>query len=265
MKLRTALGIALAGIVSCGLGAQSAGSQLEFDVASVKLTDPQSNGPIGVFTAPGGRLTIRHYSLKMLICKAYTVRESEVSGGQRWMDSTTFDIDAKATAAFDTAETSSSNPKAPPSSGILTMLQNLLADRFALKVHWEEQQRSVFALVEAKGGAKLKVTQDPGRDPWWEFSAGVIGARNRSIPWLAEQLARITHHPVLDQTGLRGTYDFVLSWDESEIEETRASGETGEGSSLFTALQDQLGLKLAPQKGPVRVLVIDDAAKPSAN
>jgi len=265
MNLRIVLAIGLAGIIPCRLLAQSAASRLEFEVASVKLTDPRSNGPIGVFTGPGGRLTIRQYSLKMLICKAYAVRESEVSGGQRWMESATFDIDAKASAALDTARTSPSNPKAPPSPGMLTMLQSLLADRFGLRVHWEEQQRSVFALVEAKGGAKLKVTQDPGGDPWVEFSAGVIGARNRSTSWLAEQLARITYHPVVDQTGLRGTYDFVLSWDEGEIEETKASGETGEGSSLSTALQDQLGLKLAPQKGPVRVLVIDDAAKPSAN
>ena len=233
----------------------------------MKLTDPRSSGPIGVFTGPGGRLTIRQYSLKMLICKAYTVRESDVSGGQRWMESTTFDIDAKASAAFDTAGMSSSNPKAPPSSGMLTMLQSLLADRFGLKVHWEEQQRPVFALVEAKGGAKLRVAQDPGGDPWWEFSAGVVGARNRSIPWLTEQLARITHHSVLDQTGLRGTYDFVLSWDEDEIEETmpRGDGNGSSRSSLFTALQEQLGLRLAAQKGPVRVLVIDEAAKPSAN
>jgi uncharacterized protein (TIGR03435 family) len=266
MKAEIGVGVVLAVLLPWGIFGQAVASRSEFEVASVKPSDPQSRAPIGVFTGPGGRVTITNFTLKMLVSEAYSIKEAQVFGGERWVGDVPFDIVAKAPASSDAAKITPPSPKTPPTPEVLTMLRNLLAERFQLKVDQTTQQRPVYELVVAKAGPKLQETQHPNDPPRWQFGEGVIAARNRPSSWLADALARQVDRPVLDKTGLRGTYDFNLAWDSTHMSSADAdSGGGPAGSflpSLFTALQQQLGLKLVATKGSVVVLDIRQATKP---
>jgi len=147
------------------------------------------------------------------------------------------------------------------------MLQALLAERFQFKVHPETRKESVYALVVAKGGPKLKA---PAADKQPFVSFGRVGARdkaavlatldgqNATMTQLVERLARVLRHKVLDQTGLQANFDFRLEY-AADLAQSDA------GQSVFQALQEQLGLKLESQQGSSDVLIIDSAEKPSGN
>lgn len=245
-----------------GLLALAASAQT-FEVASVKLSTPAEK-EIGLFTYPGGRLTATNYTLKMLVEEAYGFRSYQVSGGPRWVNEERYSLEAKPPAASPAAKFMPAGIKTSPSPEMLVMLRNLLEERFQLKVHKETKEQPVWVLVAAKGGAKVTETKDPSAEPWWAYRKGGIDARGRSIPWLAEALAKLLHRPVLDKTGLAKTYDWELRYDPAQIDPGGDTVEAADASrpSLAVALQQQLGLKLETAKGPVEFLVIDQAAKP---
>ncbi|MGH9575506.1 MAG: TIGR03435 family protein [Candidatus Acidiferrales bacterium] len=238
-----------------------------FEVASVKRNTDSVLTISGVEPEAGGRLSARAVTLRQLIAEAYQIRESLILGGASWSDSERYDIEAKAADPVGW------------NSGIRQMLQALLSDRFQLRVHWEPKEMPVYLLSVAKGGAKLEKMRNectPGPNGFcggYTNRIGLITGEKASMTQLADTLSAILDHPVLDQTGLSGLFDDIkLEWvpDETQYESwgpqayKRAVSDPS-GASLFTAIQEQLGLKLESGKRSVKVLVIDSAEKPTEN
>jgi uncharacterized protein (TIGR03435 family) len=192
-----------------------------------------------------------------MISFAYDVEDEWVRGGQKWLETDRYDITAK------TAPTASADT-------LRVMVQSLLADRFGLKVHTESQPVTVYALTVNK--SKLKDAEPSGRSTCKQ--AAVDGARtytctNTTMPQLAAKLrdaaGAYLDHPVIDQTGLTGAYDFMLSWSPRNLLMTGGRGpapnaepaDRPAGLTIFEAVDRQLGLKLSTQKHPMPVIVID--------
>jgi len=243
---------AAAALLAIGLGhGQSA---LKFEVASIR----PHKGPytvVGVHIS-GPKVTVEAYGLLGLIMDAYQLNESsQISGGPPWMSADTVRFDIAAIAPGEGA---------PSKENVRLMLQALLADRFQLKVHRVTQERPVYALVVAKNGPKLKESA-----PDEESSVTASGDRtaqitmaNVSTERLAIQLSGGLDRPVVDKTGLKGHYDVKLNW----IPEFAGPPPPGsDGVNIFTAVQEQLGLKLEPQKTSIEILMIDHVEKPSEN
>jgi uncharacterized protein (TIGR03435 family) len=156
------------------------------------------------------------------------------------------------------------------------MFREILVERFGLKVHHETRTLPVYALVVAKGGPKMTASKPQPNDPdGMPGNPGVLNTslgretgRGALIEFLAEDLSDALGRKVVDKTGLTGRYDFTLTWapdDDAAAMGSSASSGAPQGPSLFTAVQEQLGLKLEPVKAPVDVVVIDHLEKPSEN
>jgi len=290
--------LALAVALAVSAGAQSG----NFEVASVKPSNPNPTGPLGgtPFLLPAlGRLTAQNVTLRMLVMGAYQKQPFEIVGGPEWQNADKFDINAKAVDASLTTDQ------------MLGMLKTLLAERFKLKLHTETREVPIYALVLARSdrrlGAKLKASADdcpdfkvqqqqqleaiaksglqglaasalkPGETRPCAFGSypagqGLIGvkASGQALSTLALVLTQLTGRPVIDKTELTGLYDFELTIDLQTI--ARLYADLGinmplpaglpEGPSLMTLLQEDLGLKLDSQRGPGEVLVIDSADRP---
>jgi uncharacterized protein (TIGR03435 family) len=142
------------------------------------------------------------------------------------------------------------------------MLQQLLADRFALRLHRETKEITIYSLIVGKNGPKLKEGGSAG--PYLSRpSPGRLAGQRASMSSLASALAGNLGRPVIDNTGLKGGYDFSLEWTADAAPDAVPADTSG--PSLFTALQDQLGLRLESKKAPIEVLIIDRAEKPSPN
>jgi uncharacterized protein (TIGR03435 family) len=222
--------------------AVSAFGQSAFEVVSIKPAPPGVRN-MGIGRGPGGGMNAYNVPLKFLITYAYDVRDFQVSGGPGWADSERYDVSAK--------------PESRASQEQLKlMLQTLLADRFKLVLHRETRQLPVYELIVGKGGPKLKESAE-GASPSLLTDGKSITASKVTMPMFIRLLSQLLGRSVLDKTGLAGNYDFKLEWTPDEAE--------GDGPSVFTAIQEQLGLKLDSQKGPVETLVIDHAEKPTEN
>lgn len=170
------------------------------------------------------------------------------------MDSSAYDIEAKSVTTVTREQA-------------LSMLQALLAERFKLKVHRATQGDNVYALTVAKSGLKIKLTEDPAGGARGGANGRLIG--KRSMPQLATLLSSILRRPVIDQTGLAGVYEFTLEWTpevgQTGPDATPPAAANPGGPSIFTAIQEQLGLKLDSAKAPIEVVVVDSAERPSEN
>jgi uncharacterized protein (TIGR03435 family) len=243
-------------------------AQPQFEVASIKRNvSPDRNSTWR--TTPGGRFTGENINLVFLLMTAYKIRDSQVSGAPGWFESEKYDILAKGEGN-------------PNPDQLMKMLQALLLDRFKLKYHWIAKQLPVYALVPAKNGIKLKESkegscQDAGPDqkqappdqPQQAWCGTYFSRRNQlegTRITMAQFIAALEFQldrPVIDKTRLTVPFDVHLEWTP---EETAADGPTDiPGPSIFTAVQEQLGLKLESQKGPVNTLVIDYIEKPGEN
>jgi uncharacterized protein (TIGR03435 family) len=235
-------------IVLCATAAFAACGQTTFEVASIR---PNVSGDIHNMTGgtsiqrneDGVKLEVRNTSLLLCLRRAYDVTAYQVSGPD-WLSSARFDISATSPVAATTDE-------------VRTMWQALLVDRFKIELHRETRVLPVYALVVAKSGPKMQPVDAEGQSGTWE-GKGRLTAKKASMPKFAEVLSRRMDRPVLDETGLTDTYDFVL--DLIRDDDHSASG-VNFGGAIFTALQDQLGLKLEAKKAPVEILVIDHAEK----
>jgi len=220
-----------------------------FEAASIRRNLSGSNGTHIDFSHD--RLTITNGSLRTLIRIAYDIQNYQFAGGPAWLDSDMYDVSATTGTAGDTSD-----------DQFRALTRTLLADRFQLKIHWETRQANIFALIAAKSGPTLKVDPDPTREPGVNTNItsheGKIVGTNAPVSYLASVLANKLGHPVLDKTGLPGKYDWTLTWDPDPTADSTNPG-------LSTALEEQLGLKLDPQKGPAQFLVIDSASHPSEN
>jgi bla regulator protein blaR1 len=254
--MRTAVGVGL--LLSVCAGAQS------FEVASIKRSPPPTIGegqpPTGFQIPRGsGRLNTMRTTLRMLITFAYNVKDYQLSGGPGWANSETYDITAKA------AE------NATPDQ-IRAMLQTLLRERFKLVLRQGTKEAPIYELVVAKGGVKIQEDTTSARSATMMTGRGKAGALRTSLANFVQLLGVVTGRPVVDKTGLTSTYKFDLNWtpDPGEGGPPALGGPDAapldsNGPSLFTALQEQLGLKLESAKGPVESLVIEGAEKPSEN
>lgn len=261
----------------------------QFEVASIKPAAPDARGMF-VRTAPGGRLNITNLPLKEMIVMAWRIQPYQISGGPGWINSARYDINAK--------------PETNPSPEQLgMMLRSLLEDRFQLKFHRETKEESVYALVLANKEGQLgpKLTQakeggctppdpskrpappEPGKPPTLPCGGLMMSPRSlmgssmpiaNIIPLLSRTLGRT----VIDKTGLTGKYDISLQWTPDESQGLQFPGGGAppggppglpppdpNGPSLYTALEEQLGLKLESQKGPVEMFIIDSVERPSEN
>lgn len=228
-----------------------------FEVASVKPAEP-SDKP-GMLQAEPGRLNLSGVTLKMLIQQAWAISGYRIYGGPSWLDSTRYNIAAK---AADGAGNLSLDQMRP-------MLRTLLTDRFRLAVHREEKELPLYRLVVSKNGPKLKESAVSGA-PQSRMATGQITDEKAGMDTLASQLGQQLGRFVVNQTGLKGDFDFHMEWTPDPGQNLGGDSETpppagADGPSLFTALPQQLGLKLESAKGPVEVLVIDHVEKPSEN
>jgi uncharacterized protein (TIGR03435 family) len=251
----------------------STGASLpSFEVASIKANHSGDNR-VRLGTSPG-RFTTTGGTAKMIIGWAYNVKDYQISGGPSWINSEKYDIDAK----MEDSLANELQKLTPDQRGdqIRSMVQALLANRFKLKVSHVTKEGPVYGLVVAKGGPKVTESKEYG-GMMRMMGRGQLTATGVPIKYLTDAISRELGRVVLDQTGLKSNYDFMLQWTP-EIPTPPASG-TGDGSqgtanaplpdssepSLFTAIQEQLGLKLESQKGPVDTVVIDHVEEPSPN
>jgi bla regulator protein BlaR1 len=257
-----------------------------YEVASIrpdKSGDPRfqimsmSNG----FTA--------NTTLQALIRLAYGVEDNQISGAPKWVDSDKYEVEAKMDGATAAELDKLGDDQSEPAR--LRMLQALLEDRFKLMLHRETKELPVYSLVVAKNGPKLQAkpgepdgdgrTGPDGRPAvgghFMRMGRGQLNGHSIGMKEIVRSLSQQLGRTVVDRTGLTGNYDFSLQWTPDEGQPSAFKEPVGgqgpgnapppdsSGLSIFTAIQEQLGLKLESQKGPVEILVIDHAEKPSAN
>jgi uncharacterized protein (TIGR03435 family) len=247
-------------VYACVLFSVSAGAQT-FDVASIRPSQPQPEDRqvTGFLTPGGGRLNTLKTSLRMLITFAYNVKDYQLSGGPGWTNSEAYDITAKAEG------------NATPDQ-LKLMLQALLKDRFKLVLQRGTKDAPIYELMVAKGGPKLEEDTVSARALMGMMGPGKVTAKKQSLAAFAQLLGTLTGRPVVDKTGLTSTYAFTLGWTP-DVGEGGFPGLGGpnavppdpSGPSLFTAIQEQLGLRLQSAKGPVDSLTIESVERPSEN
>jgi uncharacterized protein (TIGR03435 family) len=234
-----------------------------FEVATIKPV--ASDEKAGRFIVMQGvnRFVEKDYTLKLLIAAAYNLNPQTISGGPAWISSDHYDI-----LALTPGEVRPSRDEQ------MSMLRNLLTDRFKLAFHREQKEFSIYVLQVAKSGPKLKESTAPPEDPAALISTVypqrmLLPARNATMNEFASLLQRaILDRPVVDKTGLSGKYDFDLEWapDESQFGgEVPAASPQAPSPPFFTAIQQQLGLRLEATRGPIASLVVDTVERPSAN
>lgn len=239
---------------------------IAYDVVSIRRVEGErSSGRLE--DLPDG-FSMENLTLQTLISSAYDKRDDEISGWPKWADSVRFDIEAKMDT--ETADALHKLPRKQQDAQRQLMLQSLLADRFKLKVHSSTEMRAAYELILAKGGLKMKEnhqTTDMAGNAWqesvrpstdWSISYGKISGHAMPFPMFADHLQGSVDSIIVDKTGLTGRYDIVLHWNPSDRPDSTEP-------SIFTALEEQLGLQLKPIKTQVDTIVIDHLEMPSPN
>ena len=243
-----------------------------FDVASIKSN--KANNLAVLFGVGAGRGGGKNVTLKILIGLAYRLQQFQISGGPSWVSSDRFDVEGK-----------TENRKADPDQ-LRLMLQSLLEDRFKLKLHRETKEASVYALVVGKDGSKIKLSSDqtspdvngpapPGAGPNHgaiNIGAGSLIGNAVTMALFTRFLSQRLDRSIIDKTNLTGRFDIQLQWTPGLGENPVSPAgyplpppADSSGLSIFTAIQEQLGLRLESTKGPVEVFVIDHVEQPSEN
>lgn len=243
----------------------------KFEVASIKRN--VSGGPDRYIRPSGGRLSIANMTLKNLITIAYQIRDFQIYGGPSWMTSESYNIEAKSEGA------------ATPKQMEGPMLQALLEDRFQLRVRHDTEELPIYVLTVRKNGSKLLssaekecVPIDPGNAPlpsqgkspsdicgYLGLGRSSLTARQVSTADLAAAFSQLLDRSVVNRTGLTGKVDAHLTFDPVITANSTEPSTDPNLPSIFTAVQEQLGLKLESAKGQVDVLVIESAERPSEN
>jgi uncharacterized protein (TIGR03435 family) len=238
-----------------------------FDVVSIH---PFGNSGIaGLFAYPGGMVRGGHLNLRMVLMFTCDIPMERIQGGPAWADTAFYNLEAKPSEDAVSAKSNPANIRLPPSEEQRRMLLALLLDRFQLKYHIEEKDAPVLLLERTPKTLKLLPPKDAKAFPWFGgLRGGVvseptgIAATNITMPELAVRLSRSFGRPVLNRTGLDGSYDFrVETGDEKEAEHATHDDVL---NSIVTGL-GELGLKLTSAKTPTTFLIIDSAEKPSEN
>ena len=226
-----------------------------FEVAVIKLSDP--NDPKAAqgwsFESEGHHLQCKRATLLDIISVMYGIKPRQIVGGPVWLDKDRYDI--------------SGNPDVagvPSPSQVREIYKKLLADRFGLRVHLEVREMPVYAVTVAKGGPILKAASPD--EPVNAGSSGdgtqrTLRFTNMSMQEFARNMTLSEDRPVVDSTALQGRYDFTLKWTY----DLSAEGQPDAPPSLFTAIKEQLGLRLDAVKGTAEVIVIDHLERPTEN
>lgn len=232
----------------------SADADPAYEVVTVKPSNPDNNK--NGFNINGSRFEIENETIETLLMFAHGVHPKQIVDGPAWFTSAHYDIDGVIDVHGQ-----------PSLKQLQRIVQKLLADRFQLKFHRETREQSVYAITVAKGGSKLgKSTGDPdalgnvGND--MHAGQNTMTINNFSMAEFALVMQLFTDRPVVDQTGLAGKWDFKWTWT---VDESRVPPDSNAAPGLFTAIQEQLGLKLKPVKAPADAFVIDHVERPSAN
>jgi uncharacterized protein (TIGR03435 family) len=224
-----------------------------FEVATIKPSRPDEHGPRYDFR--GRRFSVIHGSLSDLLKFSYGLQQSQIAKTQDWVNSESYDISAVPDGEGE-----------PSIKQWESMVKKLMADRFQLKFHFEKQEQAVYVLTVAKTGPKLARSEsDPSASGGMGFGPpGNFGATNQTMADVAGALGQgVLNRPVVDQTGLTGRFNLRLTWTPDGL--STATENPNALPDFFTAIQEQLGLKLVSAKAPVDVLVIDHVEKPSPN
>jgi uncharacterized protein (TIGR03435 family) len=220
--------------------------QRAFEVAAIKPSKADDSGYHSRYH--NGRATIDNFTLRQMIVEAYGVRPFQISGGPGWLDTERYHIDAKAEDDLDEKQ-------------LLPMVQVLLADRFHLLMHRDKKEMNAYALVQAKGGLKIHAVEGTGSHS--TTHNGKMTAKHVSMAQLAQMLSRQLDRPVVDETGAPGGFDFTLEYSNERMQKAAEGGGAAAGPTIFTALPEQLGLRLEARKVAIEMLAIDRAEKPS--
>ena len=233
-----------------------------FDVVTVKPTNPDQPGKY--FTVRGRHIITHNTSVNDLITMAYGLHVKEIVNGPEWFDTDKFDIDGVPDVEGQ-----------PNNTQFKELIQSALTQRFGLKFHHEDKELSVYALTVGKGGPKMKVTADKPSDlkNFFFRKLGQLTVTNSTMQDFCNGMqSAVMDKPVVDHTGLTDRYDFQLTWtpDESQFAAMGAhipppTDDAAAPPGLYTALQEQLGLKMEATKAMAPVMVIDKAEKPGAN
>jgi uncharacterized protein (TIGR03435 family) len=233
-----------------------------YEIVSIKQNKSGSGDGSWNRLPDGVRAT--NVPLQFLLYSAYDIIiDSQVAGLPDWADSDLYDIDAKVDA--ETAEAWGKLSEKDRWEQQKLMLQSLLADRCRLKAHREMREEPVYDLVIAKGGLKMKeaAADERNGETSWGGRIGKLNAQATSVEGIVNMLSGRVGRMIVDKTGLgEKKFDFELKWTPDD---RRNPDNADAGPSIFTALEEQLGLKLVPAKGPVETLVIDHMERPSAN
>ena len=250
------------------------GRTYAFEVASVKPSAPDERPRVFDYK-PTGSLTVRNQTLRRLIAAAYgtpfpiPLPDERIAGGPAWLDTARFAVEAR----------SARPPEAATAArDIGFMLRTLLADRFGLRVRLEPRPQRVYALVRAPGRPKPGITLRPSEVDCVKEHCGIGGGAGRMelrgapLDLVVFALAEAVGRPVVNQAGLEGLYDGSLEWAPSPDEMQAAFGgapagarDPREGASIFTAIEEQFGLKLRDARAPLETLVITHAERPAPN
>ena len=231
----------------------------------MRPSSPNQREMNGLYTYPGGRIAGKGCTVQYLIMVAFNLQQFQISGGPEWINLLSgdhFDLEAKPSETSASARSNPALAKLPPNEEQRAMLQSLLAERFQLRFHRDAKEGSVYVLTKSRGPLQLVAPKDPKAFPWaggitggW-FGGGMRG-ENISMPQLAARLSRFLERPVLDRTGIDGSYDF----------EFRFGGDDNDADIpgfLMTAMNG-IGLNVKPAKGLVETLVVDHVEHPSEN
>lgn len=237
----------------------AAGADPSYEVATIKPSQPDENKTVQV---RGTRLFTADTSLVDLMMFAYGVHPLQIDGGPDWLRTEKFDLLVQPDL-----------PGRPSTAQMKFILQKLLADRFSLKFHHAQKELPVYEIVAAKGGPRLTPTTSAGtatNTAAVGFRDGAMTVQNASMAEFASLMQRYVglERPIVDGTGIAGKHDFKLSWTPDSTPVDGGSPRPAKSDAppgLFTAIQEQLGLKLQPAKEPTDVLVIDRGGKPSEN
>jgi uncharacterized protein (TIGR03435 family) len=230
-----------------------------FDVATIKLSRPDDQR-LPTIQIQNRRLLTWNKSVMNLITYAYSINPSEVVNGPDWLD-----------MKYDIIGQPNGEGQPSPQQWAI-MMQKLLADRFKLSFHWDKKEVSIYALTVTKNGAKLTASAgDPKGPPNLAMPArGRFRFRSATMADVAGELRGVLDRPVVDKTGISGRYDVALNWTPDDFQASRLNGfpapvDRTEVPDLFTAIQEQLGLRLESTKRTVEVMVIDHVERPTEN
>jgi len=240
-----------------------AGANLAFEVATIKPSNPDVPGQ-SILVGRGGpnMFTTTNTTLNDLITFAWEIHVRQIANGPSWLESEKFDVTAK----FEQSGT-------PNVTQLRTMVQKLIGERFGLAFHKEKRELPAYVMTVVKSGHKLTTNESGGLLPGFGGRGpGAVGARNSTMADFATFLqSRLLDRPVVDQTGLTGKFDFQFQWRPEQLGGQPGATpaplppEVESRPDMFTAFQEQLGLKLESTRAPVEVYVIDKVQKPSDN